>query len=476
MTDRFALTDGSTGACGNLNDYCGGTWRGIINHLDYIKNMGFTAVWISPVTQQVQGLTSDGSSYHGYWQNDIYSLNTKFGTADDLKALSDALHDRGMYLMVDVVVNHFAWIGNHNSVDYSTYNPFNNAGYFHDYCPIDYNDETSEKIVSDPTNVGVYPSNISQCWMGDDTVPLPDLDTTNSEVRSQFQNWISDLVSTYGIDGLRMDTCLEVETDFFPSFLDAAGVYTICEAFNGNVNTVKPYAEAVDGVLNYPMYYPITQAFQSTSGDMANLKNNVNTVKSSLADTSVQGSFLENHDNVRFPSLTGDIALAKNAVAFTILADGIPVIYYGQEQHFSGGSTPNNREALWPTGYSTSTEMHGLIALANVMRNHAIAIDDGYLLYQAWPIYQDTTTIAMRKGTGNQALIGVFSNKGSSGDAYTQSIPQTGYDSGAKIVDAITCDVMTAASDGSVTVSMGAGAVKILYPEDNMSGSGLCGY
>lgn len=110
MTDRFSRTDGSTTAPCDVNDYCGGTWKGLINRLDYIQSMGFSAVWISPVVQNVQGLTADGSSYHGYWANDIYSLNSKYGTAADLLALSNALHQRGMYLMVDIVVNHMAYI------------------------------------------------------------------------------------------------------------------------------------------------------------------------------------------------------------------------------------------------------------------------------------------------------------------------------------------------------------------------------
>lgn len=147
FTDRFARTDGSTTASCNINDYCGGSWQGLINKLDYIQGMGFSAVWISPVTQQVQGLTNDGNSYHGYWQNDLYAVNTKFGSQADLKNLSAALHKRGMYLMVDIVVNHFAWEGDASSVDYSTYNPFNSASYFHKYCPIDYNDATSLKEV-----------------------------------------------------------------------------------------------------------------------------------------------------------------------------------------------------------------------------------------------------------------------------------------------------------------------------------------
>ncbi len=100
---------------------CGGSWIGITEHLDYIQNMGFDAIWISPVVENIDDKTPYGEPYHGYvirlarillldvssryWTKNISSLNPHFGKPDDLKALSSAVHDRGMYLMVDVVVN-----------------------------------------------------------------------------------------------------------------------------------------------------------------------------------------------------------------------------------------------------------------------------------------------------------------------------------------------------------------------------------
>lgn len=88
---------------------------------------------------------NDGA-FHGYWQDDIYDLNPNFGTADDLKALSSALHDRGMYLMVDVVANHFAWAGTVASIDYSTFIPFNSSDYFHSPCGLDGNDSDQANL------------------------------------------------------------------------------------------------------------------------------------------------------------------------------------------------------------------------------------------------------------------------------------------------------------------------------------------
>ena len=98
LTDRFARTDGSTDATCNTAEgkYCGGSFKGIQNHLDYIQGMGFDAIWISPITAQIEGKTAYGEAYHGYWQQDLYSINSHFGTSDDLKSLSKALHSRGM--------------------------------------------------------------------------------------------------------------------------------------------------------------------------------------------------------------------------------------------------------------------------------------------------------------------------------------------------------------------------------------------
>jgi len=105
MTDRFARSDGSLVAKCNVEEgkYCGGSWRGITQRLDYIQDMGFDAICISPITQNIEGATAYGEAYHGYWQQDLYSLNTHFGTSDDLKQLGQALHSRGMVSWIRVM-------------------------------------------------------------------------------------------------------------------------------------------------------------------------------------------------------------------------------------------------------------------------------------------------------------------------------------------------------------------------------------
>ncbi|KAK4161957.1 family 13 putative glycoside hydrolase [Cladorrhinum sp. PSN259] len=461
VTDRFARTDNSTTApCDTtLQVYCGGTWRGLISKLDYIQGMGFTAVWISPIVKQIDGNSRDGSSYHGFWAKDIWALNPFFGNADDLKALSAALHARGMYLMVDIVTNHMAYMGCASCVDYSGLNPFSSSSYYHSPCWINYNSQTS----------------VEQCWQGSDVVSLPDLRTEDSNVRRIWNEWVSSIVSTYGIDGLRVDSMKHVETSFWSGFNAAAGVYLIGEVYHGDALYVAPFQNFMDGIIDYPSYYWILRAFQSTSGSIQGLVDGMNTLKGAAKDLSLYGSFLENHDVERFASFTKDMALAKNGIAFTMLKDGIPIIYAGQEHQYAGGGVPNNREAVWFSGFSTNSELYKWISKVNQIRSRAISEDPSYLTYSAWPIYSDSRSVAIRKGHDGYQVISVYTNAGSSSSvSVTLSPSATGFKANQRLVDTISCNTFTADSSGSISVTLDGGVPRVIYPLDRLSGSGIC--
>ena len=281
--------------------------------------MGFDAIWISPVVANLEGDTGDGTSYHGYWTIDQTRLNGHFGTDGDLQLLSQTLHQLGMYLMVDVVVNDMAaplLSAPSNAsdssvppaVNYTAFTPFNNQSSFHPFCWItDYNNQT----------------NVEQCWLGDSSVPLADVDTENPDIVDFFNGWIADLVKTYGIDGLRLDTVKHERKDFWPAFAQSANVWSIGEVLDGDIAYVANYTGAfsavslprtlthftgyLDAVLDYPDFYPLTRGFQNTSGDLSQLASSVRDSQSAYRlGTFMTGSFLENQDNPRFPSLTTD--------------------------------------------------------------------------------------------------------------------------------------------------------------------------
>lgn len=189
--------------------------------------------------------------------------------------------------------------------------------------------------------------------------------------------------------------------------------------------------------------------------------------------TSQLGNFLENHDHKRFGNLNGDMALAKNAIAFTMLMDGIPTIYQGQEQHFSGGSDPDNRQGLWTSGYSTKAELYTWFALLNRIRALAIAKDQAYVPFQAAPIWSDDHAVAMKKAQ----VVSVFTNIGVGPARFNVSLPAngTGYSAGQEIVDlaAPGCSRYRTSSNGGLAFEMGS-APKVLYPAAMLSRGDLC--
>lgn len=174
--------------------------------------------------------------------------------------------------MVDVVANHMVrssklypsgpylthrqgYAGAGTSVDYGVFDPFDSSSYFHSYCLIsNYDDQT----------------NVEDCWLGDTTVSLPDLNTDLTSVQTIWYDWVANLVSNYSsmqqrllyshltakkysVDGLRIDTVKHVQESFWPGYNDAAGVYCVGEVFDGDPAYTCPYQNYLDGVLNYPM-------------------------------------------------------------------------------------------------------------------------------------------------------------------------------------------------------------------------------
>jgi len=173
----------------------------------------------------------------------------------------------------------------------------------------------------------------------------------------------------------------------------------------------------------------------------------------------------ENADQPRFASLTSDISLAQNVLAYTLLADGVPIVYYGQEQRFNGASDPTNREALWlgEGGFDTTSPLYKLVSQLNQIRNQAIFNNDEYLTYNNWAIYSDTSTIAMRKGATGYQIITVLSNLGANGASYSLSLlsTDTGFTANEALVEVLSCSQVTADGSGNLAVAMGQGLPKV---------------
>lgn len=443
LTDRFASP--TSAACADLHSYCGGTWAALASRLDYIQALGFDAVWISPVVDNADG------GFHGYWQRRMHDVNANFGGSwADVRALADALHARGMFLMVDVVANHAS-----GDADVSANEPFNTTAAYHDCqnCPsgCDVNDYTDH-------------AQMEHCRLAG----LRDFDNTdvNGPVATALYEWISFLVNATALDGLRVDTVPYVWPAFWQRFEAAAGVYAVGEVDSGDINFAAPYQKAaLSGILSYPLYFQLRNVF-AYKQSMRALGDAWRAGTAAWADVGLLGVFLDNHDNPRFASVQRDEALNAAALAYCILSDGIPIVYYGAEWQFSGGNDPANREPFWATGgatYDAAAAPFGpLLARLLAYRNASALWAEGARQLERW---QDDTFYAFTKGDGTLAA---FTNVGSGGADQTRHITYlpAAWPPGTLLCDALDCTACATVVAGpalDVTVRAGKG-VAVMDP------------
>jgi len=407
LTDRFARTS-DTGYC-NLGQYCGGNYQGLINKLDYIKGMGFDAIWISPIVENTEG------SYHGYHLTNLYKLNNHFGSEEDFKNLITACHNKDIWVMVDVVANHVGPVG----TDYSQITPFNSPDHYHSYCDI---------------------NNWSNQWEVENCrlSGLPDLNHENEWVTQTLLDWISDLISKYNIDGIRIDTIMEVPKWFWDRFRTAAGVFQIGEAFNGDINYVADYQNHLDSVFNYPLYYTIESSF---CGSFYNLEGYWFNSRSKYPAPEYAATFVENHDNPRFLNRCNDRGKFTNAAVFSLLWEGVPVFYYGGEQYYSGGADPNNREPLWDN-YNTGTELYRILGKTNALRKQ-VSIWNLPIVQR----YADDNFYAFTRGN----VLACFSNTSS----LQRTITYHEFSEGTKLCNILYDGDCVVVSGGSININMG---------------------
>lgn len=242
----------------------------------------------------------------------------------------------------------------------------------------------------------------------------------------------------------------------------------IGEVFDGGVEAVCSFqsnTKALDGVLNYAMWYSIVATFTNASWDMQELEYQYTNIVDECQDSTLLGTFSANHDVARIANVTKDIAQQSNALAWTLMGDGIPVIYYGEEAAelgLAGGIDPDNREALWLTGYNTTTTLYSIIRACNEARNAlaSLATYDYWTPYWTWKTkiiasYEDF--IAVRKSY-DRSIVTIVTNRGSDAKAIgPHTFGNTNFNYGDTIVDLIGCTTQKVGRYGNITVTIPAG-------------------
>ncbi|NJP51439.1 pullulanase-type alpha-1,6-glucosidase [Streptomyces sp. SBST2-5] len=385
--------------------YQGGDLKGLIKKLDYIKGLGTTAIWMAPIfkNQPVQGTGKDASAgYHGYWITDFTQVDPHFGTNEDLEKLIDKAHHKGMKVFFDVITNHTADVVDYEEKSYSYLSkgafpyltkdgkPFDDADYADGgkkfprtgtgtfpRTPVVPAAKKNLKVPAWLNDPAMYHNRGDSTWAGESTTygdfsGLDDLWTERPEVvegmKKIYQRWVRD----FGIDGFRIDTVKHVNMEFWTQWATALDAYAakqgqddffmFGEVYSADTNVTSPYVTQgrLDATLDFP-FQDAARRYVSQGGSAAALSavfGDDYKYTSGTANAYEQVTFLGNHDMGRIgtflqqddPGASDAELLKKDVFAHELmfLSRGNPVIYYGDEQGFTGaGGDKDARQTLF---------------------------------------------------------------------------------------------------------------------------------
>jgi glycosidase len=360
MTDRFANGDTSNdngGLVGAATEtgfdpsdwgyWHGGDFKGLTAHLSYIKDMGFTSIWITPPVKNAV-LQTSSTGYHGYWALDFLAVDPHLGTAEDFKEFVDQAHKLNIKVILDVVANHTGDV-----INYANGEPFIPTGKENAKNPgflnllWNYHNQGNSNFAGDSLLNG-------------DFYGLDDLATENPVVVKGFIDIWSYWIKSYDIDGLRIDTFKHVNSDFWREVLPAIekvardkGKKTFPifgEVADNSPTALAPYVAGheVSSVLDFPFALQVGNfvAKGSPASNVVDLFNADDLYTTSTTSAYGLATFLSNHDAGRIGStIIGDLSensplalkRAELANAALLLMRGGPVSYYGDEKGMTGG-------------------------------------------------------------------------------------------------------------------------------------------
>ncbi|WP_329542052.1 pullulanase-type alpha-1,6-glucosidase [Streptomyces sp. NBC_01358] len=408
--------------------YQGGDLKGMTSRLDYIKGLGTTAIWLAPIfkNRPVQGTGKDASAgYHGYWITDFTQVDPHFGTNADLTKLIEQAHRKGMKVFFDVITNHTA-----DTVDYAekTYGykpkgaypyldrngrPFDDAAGMaktdadsFPYKPVTTGGKTPSWL-NDPT---MYHNRGDSTYAGESTTygdfsGLDDLWTERPEVVSGMEKIYEKWVRDFDIDGFRIDTVKHVDMDFWTQWATALDTYAarhgrkdffmFGEVYSADTAITSPYVTQgrLDATLDFPFQEAARQyASQGApASKLAAVFGDDYRYTTDKANAYEQVKFLGNHDMGRIGTFleqdnpkADDAELVKRAVLaneLMFLSRGNPVVYYGDEQGFTGaGGDKDARQTMFASKTADYLDDDEL----GTDRTHALdAYDTSHPLYRS---------------------------------------------------------------------------------------------
>ena len=366
MPDRFANGDKTNDIVKGMTETTlnrdsmyhrhGGDIQGIINNLDYLRDLGVTALWINPLLTNDQPKTS----YHGYANTENYRIDPRYGTNELYKKLIDEMHKRGMKMVKDLVHNHVGsrhwtvldlpskdWLNQWSTFTRTTYR---------------------EQTHFDPYASAADKKQMVKGWFD---FHMPDPNQQNPYVRNYITQSHIWWVEYAGVDAFRLDTYAYNDLDYMAEWAKAIkaeypnlnsfgetwvqGVPSQTYFTEGNVVN-QGFDSGLDGVTDFQALWGINEALNGKFGWTDGVVRLYNTLAYDYQykDATKNVVFLDNHDLNRFYSVVNeDFSKYKSGIAWVLTTRGIPQFYYGNEILMTGTTTPDGKVRLdfkggWP--------------------------------------------------------------------------------------------------------------------------------
>lgn len=333
----------------------GGDLQGVINHLDYLQQLGVTALWLTPVIEN----DMPNRTEHGYAFTDHYKIEPRLGGEAAYHALSDELHKRGMKLVQDAVYNH---IGSYHFIMKDA--PAKD--WLHQW-PVFTQTSYKDQPLFDPYAAKSDAKKTADGWF---TREMADLNQQNPFVANFLIQHALWSVETFGVDGWRIDTylyndlafmnrCNRVLTDEYPHITMFGEVWVhgvINQAYFAENTLQVPFKSNLQGVVDFQtLFYGIQPALNEKFGWTDGVNKLYNTLANDIIykDPSRNIIFLDNHDMTRFFSTVNeDVEKQKMGIGWLLTCRGIPQMYYGTEVLMKGISNPDGWVRLdFPGGW-----------------------------------------------------------------------------------------------------------------------------
>lgn len=442
--ERFSNGDPSinpenTLSWGDTSEYSnhqrfGGDLRGIIDNLDYIKDSGFTGIYMTPIF--------DSDSSHKYDVNDYFKIDEAFGSNDVLGELVKEAHKRGLKVMLDAVYNHcgFRHPFFQDVVKNGKDSPYYDCFYvIDDSKPVinfelnednTINRESAKEIFKDKDQLNYRTFAF--------TPYMPKMKTSHPLMKKHLLDAASYWITKYDIDGWRLDVSDEVSHSFWREFRTTVksakqDAYIVGE--NWASSTPWLQGDQYDGVMNYEILFPLWNYFgtnidrhsQYTSTEF---RYKVNQVLTSYPKNVLKSLYnlVDSHDTTRILEIcSNDTNLVKLPYLFMFTLPGAPSIYYGGEIGLSGKHDPDNRRCMeWNVekqNHNLKSHIKRLIDLRNnhnAFKHHTLKWletndQEQYLIYQKQDLYfiiskrYKKNTITLPIELQNQSFIELYS-------------------------------------------------------------------